>query len=57
MRLAFGVRRLAFREIGIALGENNCSKNQTNNYHREEAAQRGKRSPADAERQTPNEQR
>lgn len=57
MRLALGVRRLAFRGIGIALGENNCSKNQTNNYRREVAAQRGKRQPADAERQTPNEQR
>jgi hypothetical protein len=57
MRLAFGVRRLAFREMGIALGANNCSKSQTNNYHREVTAQRGKRSPADAEHQTPNEQR
>jgi hypothetical protein len=57
MRLVSGVRRLASREIGIALGENNSSKNKTNHYHREVAAQRGKRQPADAERQTPNEQR
>jgi hypothetical protein len=57
MRLAFGVWRLAFREIGIALGENNSSENQPNNYHREIAKQRGKRQPSNAERQTPNEQR
>jgi hypothetical protein len=57
MRSAFGVWRLAFRGIGVALGENNCSKNQTNDYHREVAAQRGKRQPPNAERQTPNEQR
>jgi hypothetical protein len=41
MRLAFGVRRLAFREMGIAHGEDNCSKNQTINYHHEAAIQRG----------------
>jgi hypothetical protein len=57
MRLAFGVWRLAFREIGIALGENNSSEDQPNNYHREIAKQRGKRQPSNAERQTPNEQR
>jgi hypothetical protein len=58
MRLVFGVRCLAFGEIGIALGQNNCFKNQTNNYRRDvAAAQRGKRSPVDAERQTPNKQR
>jgi hypothetical protein len=57
MRLAFGVRRLVFRELGIALGENNWSKNQPSSCHREVAAQSGQRRLADAERQTPNERR
>lgn len=57
MRLAFGVRRSAFRDTGIALGENNCSEKQTNNNHREAAVQRDNRQPSDAKRQTPNEQR
>ena len=57
MRLAFGVRRLAFRGIDTALGVNNCCENQTNHSHREVAVKRGKRQTPNAERQTPNEQR
>ena len=57
MRSVFGVRRLAFGEIGIALRENNCSEDQTNNYRRKVAVQPSKRQPPNAERQTPNEQR
>jgi len=57
MRLAFGVRRLAFRGIDTALGVNNRCENQTNHSHREVAVKRGKRQTPNAERQTPNEQR
>jgi hypothetical protein len=56
MRLAFGVRRLAFREIGIALEENDCSKNQTNNYDREVAASANQETP-NAKRRTSNAKR